>query len=79
MKKEDRQIEWEKGLKNALPLEKRTCFNCRFVNVISEDLGEVYCKKFSDSPQGIYRNAIIKMDSKGKCRFWEYKEESEEK
>ena len=66
----------KKDLKNALPLGKRTCFNCRFANVISEDFGEVYCKRFTDSPQGIYRMAIIKMDSKGKCRAWEYKEES---
>ena len=68
-----------KDLKNAIPLEKRSCFNCRFANVISEVFGEVYCKKFCDSPQGIYRIAIIKMDKKGKCRWWEYKEESEEK
>ena len=69
----------KKDLKNALPLEKRTCFNCRFAHVISEVFGEVYCKRFGDSPQGVYRNAIIKMDKKGKCRWWEYKEESEEK
>ena len=69
----------KKDLKNALPLGKRTCFNCRFANVISEDFGEVYCKRFSDSPQGIYRNAIIKMDKKRKCRWWEYKEESKER
>lgn len=68
----------KKDLKNALPLEKRTCFNCRFANVISEVFGEVYCKKFCDSPQGIYRMAIIKMDKKRKCRWWEYKEESKE-
>lgn len=67
-----------KDLKDALPLKERTCFNCRFAHVISEDLGEVYCKKFTDSPQGIYRNAIIKMDNKRKCRGWEYKEESKE-
>ena len=67
-----------KGLKNALPLEGRNCFNCRFANVISEDFGEVYCKRFSDSLQGIYRNAIVKMDDKRKCRGWEYKEESKE-
>lgn len=66
----------KKDLKNALPLGKRTCFNCRFANIISEDFGEVYCKRFGDSPQGVYRNAIIKMDKKGKCRWWEYKGES---
>ena len=66
----------KKDLKNALPLKKRTCFNCRFANVISEDFGEVYCKRFGDSPQGVYRNAIVKMDEKRKCHGWEYKEES---
>ena len=66
----------KRSLKNALPLEKRTCFNCRFANIISEDFGEVYCKRFTDSPQGIYRMAIIKMDKKGKCRAWEYKEKN---
>ena len=66
----------KKDLKNALPLGKRTCFNCRFANVISEVFGEVYCKKFSNSPQGIYRMAIRNMSEKGKCRFWEYKEEN---
>lgn len=68
----------KKDLKNALPLGKRSCFNCRFANVISEVFGEVFCKRFGDSPQGIYRNAIIKMDNKRKCRGWEYKEESKE-
>lgn len=68
-----------KDLKNALPLGERTCFNCRFVNVISEDFGEVYCKRFGDSPQGVYRNAIIKMDSKRKCPHWKLYKESDGK
>ena len=66
-------------LKNALPLGKRSCFNCRFANIISKVFGEVYCKRFKDCPQGLYQVAIIKMDKKGKCPWWEYKGESKDK
>lgn len=41
--------------------------------------GEVYCKRYKDCPQGLYQIAIRHMSEKGKCRFWEYKEESKEK
>ncbi len=66
----------KKDLRNALPLEKRTCFNCRFAQVISKVFGEVYCKRYKDCPQGLYQIAIRNMSEKGKCRFWEYKEEN---
>ena len=69
----------KKDLKNALPLKKRSCFNCRFANVISKVFGEVYCKRYKDCPQGLYQIAVRDMQKEGKCRFWEYKEESEER
>jgi len=58
---------------NAEKMEDRNCYNCKFVKIISKDLGEVLCTWFGKN--GLYRNAILKMDDKRNCHNWKLREE----